>query len=303
MNNDHSFIAERALAQHCPELIGGTAPNEGATDELREEFAANLTNSLAPRLHALFAGKPVSIRHDPGKTIAASALSKAAEPRSANFAIECGGAGINLLVSLPLDTAIDLTDRFFGGSGGSEKEGIETLSKSALMVIEKVALGVSQAVAASAFQNEHAAVLRHHRTASRLEIFAPKDRCISWDFCIEQDGAEEWKMLVAAPLDVIDALPQSVGAAVSPSAAKRRAEPTDNPFAEIPFSLRAVLAEFNMPLSRLADLHVDQTIPLALAREVPLRLSGQTIAHGKIGSEEDKIALQLVRLTHGETQS
>jgi flagellar motor switch protein FliM len=57
-----------------------------------------------------------------------------------------------------------------------------------------------------------------------------------------------------------------------------------------------VLAEFDLSLTRLQSLAPGDTIPLAMGRRVPL-LAGETlVAHGAVGTAEDRMAIRLTRI-------
>ena len=73
--------------------------------------------------------------------------------------------------------------------------------------------------------------------------------------------------------------------------------PNVEPFAGIPLPLRAILIDMAMPVSTLANLAPGTVIPVSVARSVPLMVGDQVIAHGSVGSMDDRTALQLARIS------
>ena len=73
-------------------------------------------------------------------------------------------------------------------------------------------------------------------------------------------------------------------------------DPLRGPFADMLLPLEAVVAEFSLPLSKLSSLSPGDVFPLALSREVPLKISETTIGYGSVGAAEDRVALQLTRV-------
>jgi flagellar motor switch protein FliM len=55
----------------------------------------------------------------------------------------------------------------------------------------------------------------------------------------------------------------------------------------------AVLVDIRLPLAAISALEVGQILPVPVARAVPVRVGGQTIAHGTVGALDDRLAVQL----------
>jgi flagellar motor switch/type III secretory pathway protein FliN len=68
------------------------------------------------------------------------------------------------------------------------------------------------------------------------------------------------------------------------------------PFAAMPLPLHVVLAEFDLSLARLQTLQPGDMIPLAMGRQVPLMVGETTLAHGSVGTSDDRMAIRLTRL-------
>ena len=303
MKTEHSFIAERALANHCAELLGHGAQDEGSRDELRADFAETLGVHLARRLQPLLAGKPIRLSSEAGGAATASSIGQSIGPRAANFAVECGDAATPFLISFDIKTAVALTDSLFGGGFIVGEDEVDTLSPSSVLALRRLALAAAQAIAASAGDGDVAEVTGHHTSVARLELFPRGDYCLSWKVIAQQDGVEDWHMLIAAREADVDAMLAARGAKAAQTRETRSSDPLSEPFADIPIPLRAVLSEFKLPLSRIAGLAPGETIPVALAREVPLKIGQRTLARGRIGALDDRVALRLVNQGNGEFQS
>ena len=73
---------------------------------------------------------------------------------------------------------------------------------------------------------------------------------------------------------------------------------TAAPFADLPLPLSAVLVDMPVPFTTLTRLAVGQVLPVSVARNVPLRVGDQTIAHGSVGMADDRVAIQITRAFH-----
>jgi flagellar motor switch/type III secretory pathway protein FliN len=60
--------------------------------------------------------------------------------------------------------------------------------------------------------------------------------------------------------------------------------------------LHVVVAEFDLSLARLQTLGPGDCIPLTLGRQVPLLVGEKVLAHGSIGTSDDRMAICLNRL-------
>lgn len=303
MKSEPTFIAERALANHCPELLAGRADDEDSRKDLRSDFSETLCVQLARRLQPLLTGKPAKLKSEAGGAATGSSLAQSIGPRAANFLLECGSAGTRFLVSFDLRTADALTDRLFGGELFSDDDEVDSLAQSSILALERLALASAQAIAASACASEEAKILRHHANVARLEPFPRGDYCLSWKITAQQDGAEDWQMLLAAREVDLDAMLSAEGNRSARLGGTARGDPLAAPFRHIPIPLRGILSEFRWPLSRIAALEPGELIPIALARDVPLKIGQRTLARGNIGTFDDRVALRLVNHGNAEVES
>src|SRR5690606_33201629 len=108
---------------------------------------------------------------------------------------------------------------------------------------------------------------------------------------IDELGAAPWKATFAIRMEGLPALLARPGAAAAGNATSHAgiaaegaaASPLDKPFADIPLPVEARLVDMAIPLSRLARLDVGTVIPIAVARNVPLRVGEAVIARGTVG--------------------
>jgi flagellar motor switch/type III secretory pathway protein FliN len=79
----------------------------------------------------------------------------------------------------------------------------------------------------------------------------------------------------------------------APPPLRKAADPFAEPFAGLPLRLTAVLVEMRLPLTMVAGLEPGMVLPVAVARQVPLRAAGLTVATGTVGAADDRVALQI----------
>lgn len=294
-----SILAERPLAQHCPELLGSThsrRDRKQAIAEWLEEACGRLAEELRP---LLIGGRLRAGASDVSAQTAGSLEMGAGRSEVHFLATPSGtaaGPAPRLLVSLDNQTALVLTDRLFGGPGQILAEAPTALPDSANLALERIVQALARALAPMAEAEPPPHVAWHHNLA-RLEAFPRGDYCLNWTVTVAQDGHPDWDFaLVVLEADVhalvdggqLGAAP--VGMVAAEAAALRE------PFAGIPLELKAVLAELRLPVSQLATLSPGQVIPLAPRREVPLQLGSQVIGVGAVGTFDECVALRLTRL-------
>lgn len=295
MKTDHSFVPERALANHCAELFPREQSGAEQREENRAEFTAALAKALPRQLEPSLAGEKLRVTIEANGAETASSLGQRISMPSANFMLSCGEAQTRFTVTFSLKTAVALTDRLFGGTGSEPDEDVEELPQSARLVLEQLAQGIAAALVDAGEGNGPSSVASHHASFARLEAFPKGDYCLSWIIKVQQEAAQDWQMQIAAREADIDALLGNRGKA-SPSGSDRPINsPTDAPFGDIPLPLRAVLTEFPLSLSKLSALKPDDVIPVSLARKIPLQVGARILGHGDVGTQEDRIALRLIR--------
>jgi flagellar motor switch/type III secretory pathway protein FliN len=300
----HAFAAARPAAQHCPELTArGPRPGECAT--LLAAWRRDLARLLADDLAALLSGDRLSVTVSAPEPLSGEAVLARIGPLAANSLLRCGASAQTVLVSFDFATAAALTDRSFGGEGTIAGPAPEHLPRSAALLIDEAAAMIACAITQASLGDvpppgtglPRSEVMVRSDSAARLKPFTPDAPCALFTLAIANPDGCEWRALLAMGEDQLARLLPQPGPA--PLAARQRrgartpASGTAAPFAAIPLPLKVVLAEFDLPLARLQTLVPGDEIPLAIARQVPLRLGDAVIGHGSIGAVADRMAIRL----------
>lgn len=295
MKTDHSFVAERALANHCPELVSGKARDASSDEQDRDEFMRGLCQLLAKRLQGLLGGKTITATAEAKGAETAFSLSQSIGPRAANYVLECGSGEATFAISFDLGTAIALTDRLFGGDGERPEGEIEVLPPSAALVLRQIVDSCAPAFAEAGDIAGDSEIIAHHLNFARLEPFPRKDYCLSWEITFAQENMADWQLLIAVRQSEFDELVRGSGRGAN-GAEDVPIDQLGASFEDIPVPMRAVLTEFKLPLARLASLAPSDVIPISPLREVPLRCGAKTLARGRIGTLDERVALRISRL-------
>jgi flagellar motor switch protein FliM len=150
---------------------------------------------------------------------------------------------------------------------------------------------------ASATSEQGEVVVQHEAALSRVALFPRGEYCISWTIEMAQNGFDSWKVQLAMLETALHEHAAHCGRANHGDDARGYpADAASAPFDAVPIPINAVLAEARLPLARIASLRPGDLIPLPLQREVPLRIGRDTIAHGSVGTLDDRVALQLTRI-------
>lgn len=206
------------------------------------------------------------------------------------------GQAVPLLVSVEGAAILALTDRAFGGPGEVPKALPAELPMAADLMAARIEGLVAQALAA-ALDRPAGAIESLRRDASLAQLAPfPDDIALSRiGVTVEEPGQTPWAITVTLPSASLAAL---FGAGETPATRRSAApyQPTDLPFADLPLPVRAVMAEVELPVAAVAALAVGQVLPVAVARIVPLQVSGRIIARGTVGAVDDRVAVQITRL-------
>ncbi|MEM6908832.1 MAG: FliM/FliN family flagellar motor switch protein [Pseudomonadota bacterium] len=308
-----AFAQARPQAQHCSELtVRGPRPEERA--EHLATWRREVARELAQDFAELLPGARLLVQLSDLETLTGAEVFERIGPIAANSLLRCGTDDQTLLLSFDLATAIALTDRSFGGDGKlPEGEPPTELPRSAALLSDQAAKLVAQAISRAAFAGEgsvgnrsksvlpKADVIIRSESAVRLKPFARDAKCVLFTIDLIEDDATSdgprWRALLSVTEDRLERLLPGTGAGVQDQenglSPPRSVE--DQPFAAIPLSLEAVLAEFDLSLAQLERLSPGESIPLAVPREIPLRVDDDVFALGSLGTFEDRMALQLTR--------
>lgn len=304
MNLAETFAPARAIAQHCAELTErGPRPEERA-----EQLAAwrrDVAREVGQDMAQLLSGTKLEAQLGEPRPMRGQAVFDRIGAVAANSLLRCGLAGQTVLLSFSVATAIALTDRSFGGTGEPDKEPAQSLPRSAGLLVEQAARIIAQAIArvstASAAADEvEGDVIIRSESASRLKPFTPVSECMVFELSLRAADGISWTGTLAMSSECLASLLLGIGSeAPGKDLGDAQTDPQDTALIAIPLSLRAVLAEFDLSLSQLDRLAPGDRIPLAVARDIPLRVGHQLVASGSLGTMEDRMALRLTRMAGG----
>ena len=305
MNLAQTFFPARLMAQHCAELTErGPRPEERA--ESLASWRRDIAREVAQDMTELLSGAKLEAKISDPEIVRGSVVFDRVGAVAANSLLRCGGDDQTALLSFSVATAIALTDRSFGGSGEEPSEPVTVLPRSAALLIEQVARTIASAIArvsagggaAGAMEGD---VIIRSENASRLKPFTPSAECALFTATLSAPDGIVWEGHLAITRDRLDSLLPGLASAASAKeddeldpAAQREAD--DAVFGPVPLPLQAVLAEFDLSLGQLDRLAPGDEIPIAIAREIPLRLGAQLVAAGSLGTMEDRMALKVISL-------
>lgn len=297
MKPEHAFIAERAAAQHCPELLRrGPLPAELL--RLFERGGERLARSLAAALTPLLGEDAPRIDPTPARELRADELAGGCADLGAHSLFAAGADEAPLLTILDGHAVLRMVDRAFGGRGEAPAQLPGRFPPSAELMFERIESLAGQAIAA-AFGGETALALRALRREGRLSelaAFAPDERLAVLRLDVCEGVRAPWPVTLALPLAALPALVGHQGRAAPARPAPRAADPAARPFADLPLPLSAVLVDMQVPLAAISALEPGCVLPVAVARAVPLRIGASTIARGTVGAQDDRVAIKLTQI-------
>ncbi len=303
MKMTHAFAESRPLAQHCDALVRrGPRPEEraGMIAAWRRDLARGLADDLAP----LLSGDRLAVSVSEAEALAGTAVLARIGPIAANSLLRCGIGGETALLSFDFATALALTERSFGGEGRASGDAPEQLPRSAALMVEEAACVIARAISRASMGDAPlpagtmlpGEVVIRSDSAARLKPFDPAEPCLVFTIAIANERGCEWRATLALGAERIDRLLPGDSRASAAPAKRQASSGLVAPFADVPLPLCAVLADIELPLARLATLAPGEMIPLAMGRQVPLKVGEIVLAHGSIGTAEDRMAISLTRL-------
>lgn len=294
---EHNFIAERALAQHCPELLRAE-PSAGEALAMLEQAGQRLAKALGPLLAPLLGGEAPQVRAEAPNQGGPDTLAAHIAPLAANSLLAVGTQLVPMLVSIEAEAVLRLVDRAFGGKGELRGSLPEAFPLSAeLMIVRLETLAITALGEAFGLTWPGAiAPLRRDGDLAVLAPFATSPELAIQHFTIAEAGGTAWTMTLAMPLAALAGLCDRT-AQSSPKGAETAApaNPAEEPYGAMPLTLSAVLVDMAMPVSLLSKLAPGQVLPVTVARNVPLRIGTTTIAHGTIGALDERVAVQITK--------
>lgn len=307
MRMGHAFTPARAAAVHCAELTTrGPRPEESAA--LMAAWRRDLARLLADDLSGLLSGDRLDTSvSEPERMAGADALRRIG-PLAANTLIRCGASGETALLSFDFATAIALTDRSFGGDGRITGSIPEALPRSAALLVDETACLIAGAITRASFGDmpppsgaaaalaRSGEVIVRSESAARLKPFALDAEALFITLEIANRQGSTWRASLALGAERMPRLLPGGGRPARARTPRKPATGMAAPFADMPLPLHVVLAEFDLSLARLQTLAPGDTIPLAMGRQVPLWAGETLVAHGAVGTAEDRMAIRLTRI-------
>jgi len=295
MKPENKIVAERAVAQHCAELVR-TAPGPAELSARLNEAAARLARTLAPVLAPLAGGKGLVVKPREARETSELEFSLLIPGLAANTLFGVGHEAQPLVVSVDAGAVLRMVDRTFGGRGAAPEKLPEEFPGSADLMIARIEalLGAQLSAALGLPADAPLAALRRSGVLDDLQAFPGIDTLIMLELQVVEAGGESWPITIALPAATLTAL--FAGAPAAAPRARRAADPLAEPFAAVPLDLSAVLVDMRMSMKVLAALRPGALLPVAVARQVPLRIAatdGPTLATGTVGAAEDRVALQI----------
>lgn len=305
MRMAHDFTSVRVAAQHCRELTErGPRPEERAV--LLTAWRRDLARILAEELSGLLSGDRLDVSVSEPESLPGREVLGRIGPIAANALLRCGVQAETALLAFDFATAVAMTERSFGGEGAVSLSAPEQLPRSAALLIDEIAATIAQAItraslgdgalpAGAALTGE---VIVRSETAARLKPFDPEGAALLFTLTIANREGCEWRALLAVAAERMERLLPAPGRGPAPGVRRPRRDPANAavaPFAAIPMPLHVVLAEIDLSLVRLQALAPGDVLPLAVGRQVPLMLGDRLLAHGSIGTLDDRMAIRLTR--------
>lgn len=293
MKPERAFIAERAVAQHCPELLRASAAGSAPTELLPAlgNAGVKLARVFAAALSSLIGGQELVVTAAAPREATAAELARDIAPLAASSLLASGGAA--LLVSFDAAAVLRMIDRAFGGKGVTPAPLPAAFPASAGVVIRQLEGIVSQGFAAALGTGFDP--VRRGGSLVDLEPFADATPLSILTLTVAEAGADAWPIHLALPTAALAGLLGEGAQAPARAAAPRATNPAEEPYCDLPLTLSAVIVDMRLPMSALTELQPGTLLPVSVARNVPLRIGAKTIAHGAIGSVDDRVAIQITQ--------
>jgi len=259
---------------------------------------------LADDLSGLLSGDRLDVTiGEPDRISGADVLRRIGQV-AANSLLRVGASGETALLSVDFATAIALTDRSFGGDGRTTGSVPDALPRSAALLVEEAATMIAGAVTRASFGDTpppastapRGEVIVRSESAARLKPFALDSEVLVFTLDIANRQGCIWRASLAVAAERMARLLPGGGRTPRARTARRTATGLAAPFSAMPLPLHVVLAEFDLSLARLQSLSPGDTIPLAMGRQVPLMVGDTVLAHGSVGTADDRMAIRLTRL-------
>ncbi|MGD9665546.1 MAG: FliM/FliN family flagellar motor switch protein [Novosphingobium sp.] len=296
MEQHATFIAERPVANHAPELFSATSQGADPTTPLTQ-FAQKFAPELARRLSHIYAPGKVSVSLDGVRACDASQVSATDGALASYSAMRLGDCEAPSLIILDARPVLSLLDRALGGTGDVADPLPETFPLSAEIFAGRLETAVRDALTAAWGQDVAPAIQPMARACSIAELGLLEETAnvLEASFAVTSGEHEPWSLTLVFPEEMAPLFGPGDGAHGAIYKPRGPAKPTDAPFADVTLQLSARLVEMRISFSQLAMLQPGDVLPVAIARSVPLKLGDRTIALGAVGEMDDRVALSITQ--------
>jgi flagellar motor switch protein FliM len=304
MKPQREFLAERPLAEHCAELLRqGPGPDEllPLIKRMGERYARRLSGALAP----LLGGEAPMVSCTTPRETTLDSLHQSIASLAANSLMAVGDAKTPMLVSIEAEPMLRIVDRAFGGKGEAPAPLPKSFPMAAELMLSRMetmlADNLSAAVTATAGgarggQTPELSAIRRDGNLAMLAPFAESTPLAMWTMEVDDGGVLPWLITFAMPFASLARLFGYSDAGVvtmAQSAPRAPADPSSAPFGDVPVSVSAILVDMRISFPTIATLAPGVVLPVAVARQVPLRVGDSTIAYGTVGTMDDRVAVQI----------
>lgn len=281
-------------ARHCAELLGA-GPSIGDMVRPLAKLGEKVARTLPAGLGRLTGGEPPVVRIGIPAEGTLESIAGEDGALAAHSLMGLGPRRLPLVATFEAAPVLRLLDRAFGGRGAVPDPLPAAFPLSAELLLARIEEAIAAALSAGLGGDETHRVspLRRDTDPAQLAPFAAAEPLLRIVLEVEEAGAQPWSLSLAFPLSTLAA------ALVVPRRQRRAAPraprpgPGEEPFASMPLEVTAVLVDMSLPFSRLSALRPGDVLPVTVARSVPLRVDGRTIATGTVGEVEDRVAVQL----------
>jgi flagellar motor switch protein FliM len=294
MQPERAFVAERMLAQHCPELLRANVAPVPLMPALAR-LGDGLARALAQGLAALSGSDAPLVRSKAPRECTMAELANDIAPLAANSLLAAGSPEMPVLASVEAEAVLRLLDRAFGGRGDTPSPLPTAFPLSAELMITRVETIVANAVAQALGRTDPVLPLRRDGCIVQLAAFADDEALGVLTIEVDDPGRAPWKVVVAFPQTVLVKLFGEGERPASRATIAFEPNPANEPFGSVPLAVAAVLVDMRIGFAELSNLQPGQILPVAVARSVPLKIGDKTIAHGTIGAMDDRVAVQITQ--------
>lgn len=293
MRQDFAIVAERTLASHSPALVR-SGPADAELIAALGRSAQRLVRSLRAGLARMCGGDAPEVKIDSPREYTGDDV---IQPGQCLYSLYTLAPARTRMVSvIEAETVLRLVDRAFGGPGEAPRPIPRELPLSADLMAQRIE-AVLAAELMPMLPGAHAInPLRRDGDWREILPWPTEARVAMITIAVTEGTRAPWTIRVFLPIAALGEL-TGLGTVRTPApAARGAADPTDEPFADMPIGLTALLVDTRIPLRTVSRLEVGQVLNLPIARTVPIVAGGHPIAGGSIGAVDDRVAIQISQL-------